>query len=180
MKKSHYSLVIVALLVCVGFFKPTDTVAAVIEVENLDSNAAFTLTLYDIDDVMTATIFNDSLLTGELIAQQFVGRESVTYDFTHLVDSGLNRINLSLLNDSPGSGYTQGWSVLVNDESIAAFECGDFNFVGCDDSALTQGIVYTADIEFNNVTSVVPVPAAVWLFASGLLGLMGIARKRRT
>jgi fumarate reductase subunit C len=28
--------------------------------------------------------------------------------------------------------------------------------------------------------TVVPVPAAVWLFASGLLGLVGIARRRKT
>jgi hypothetical protein len=26
---------------------------------------------------------------------------------------------------------------------------------------------------------VVPIPAAVWLFASGLIGLVGIARRRR-
>jgi len=30
------------------------------------------------------------------------------------------------------------------------------------------------------LTSAVPVPAAVWLFASGLLGLVGIARRRKT
>ena len=29
------------------------------------------------------------------------------------------------------------------------------------------------------VTSVVPVPAAVWLFGSGLFGLIGIARRRK-
>jgi hypothetical protein len=28
--------------------------------------------------------------------------------------------------------------------------------------------------------SVVPIPAAVWLFGSGLLGLTGLARKRKT
>jgi hypothetical protein len=176
MKKSHYSLVIVALLVCVGFFKSTDAVAIPIDVLNLDSNAVFTLSLFKIDDEMTATIFNDSLPTGEIFAQQGFGAGPFAYDFTHLVDSGLNRINLSLYNGP--SGYTLGWSVLVDGESIASFDCGVYNTFGCDNDAYTQGIAYTTDIEFNNVTSAVPVPAAVWLFGSGLLGLIGIAKKK--
>jgi len=35
-------------------------------------------------------------------------------------------------------------------------------------------------IEVDIVTTVIPVPAAVWLFGSGLLGLVGIARRRKT
>jgi len=35
-----------------------------------------------------------------------------------------------------------------------------------------------ADLSNVRAFSVVPVPAAVWLFASGLLGLIGVARKR--
>ena len=29
-------------------------------------------------------------------------------------------------------------------------------------------------------TTVIPVPAAVWLFGSGLLGLVGVARRKRS
>ena len=32
---------------------------------------------------------------------------------------------------------------------------------------------------FNGVVSAVPVPAAVWLFGSGLIGLAGVARRRK-
>ena len=40
------------------------------------------------------------------------------------------------------------------------------------------------DVEFDNITittdvSAVPVPAAVWLFGSGLLGLIGVARRKK-
>ena len=35
------------------------------------------------------------------------------------------------------------------------------------------------DITSMQVTSVVPIPAAVWLFGSGLAGLIGVARRHR-
>jgi hypothetical protein len=36
------------------------------------------------------------------------------------------------------------------------------------------------DGEYSDWVGAVPVPAAVWLFGSGLLGLVGVARKKRT
>ena len=35
-------------------------------------------------------------------------------------------------------------------------------------------------IEISLQTSPVPVPAAIWLFASGLIGLIGISRKKES
>ena len=39
--------------------------------------------------------------------------------------------------------------------------------------------VQNMDSIIDNITAVVPVPAAVWLFGSGLLGLVGIARRKK-
>ena len=39
------------------------------------------------------------------------------------------------------------------------------------------GAGYNAN--FNFTAPAVPVPAAVWLFGSGLLGLVGVARRRK-
>jgi hypothetical protein len=39
--------------------------------------------------------------------------------------------------------------------------------------------VQNMDSIIDNVSAVVPVPAAVWLFGSGLLGLVGIARRKK-
>ena len=47
------------------------------------------------------------------------------------------------------------------------------------DFVVTAGVV-GLDSNIDNIQAVVPVPAAVWLFGSGLLGLVGIARRKKT
>ena len=44
-----------------------------------------------------------------------------------------------------------------------------------------QQLIFDYELELQNITPVgpVPVPAAVWLFGSGLLGMIGLARRRR-
>lgn len=57
-----------------------------------------------------------------------------------------------------------------------------FLFLGGTDNSAIAAVSYTGDdfylddIGFN---AVVPVPAAVWLFSSGLLGLIGITRRKK-
>ena len=46
------------------------------------------------------------------------------------------------------------------------------------DFVVTAGVV-GLDSNIDNIQAVVPVPAAVWLFGSGLLGLVGIARRKK-
>ena len=53
-------------------------------------------------------------------------------------------------------------------------EATNFEFFGFSLQS-ANGNVISTDI----VNTVVPVPAAVWLFGSGLLGLVGVARRRR-
>jgi len=67
----------------------------------------------------------------------------------------------------------------------------DFTLAICPDTICTSGPrAYTsadftnnggniADLSNARAFSVVPVPAAVWLFGSGLLGLIGIARRKK-
>ena len=50
-------------------------------------------------------------------------------------------------------------------------------YVGGGDHAQIGGLY---DVSISANVSAVPVPAAAWLFASGLLGLIGVARKKRS
>jgi hypothetical protein len=75
-------------------------------------------------------------------------------------------------------------SAFYNNEGNPNF--GTFNVETSD--ALKGGftiedpIAYNGDIISGSITpsfSVVPIPAAVWLFGSGLLGLLGVARRKK-
>jgi len=48
------------------------------------------------------------------------------------------------------------------------------------DADFLNGGSQVADLSNVRAFSVVPVPAAVWLFGSGLLGLVGVARRKRS
>jgi len=93
-------------------------------------------------------------------------------------------LNVSLTNTS-NSNIFYSWadsglqrSISGNNEYLLdsiAFNSGDLE--------LGQNTEWALDITMNNdvttnVTTVVPVPAAVWLFGSGLIGLVGVARRR--
>ncbi len=56
-----------------------------------------------------------------------------------------------------------------------------FLFLGGEDNTPIAAISFTGDDFFLDDVgfNVVPVPAALWLFGSGLLGLVGLARKRK-
>ena len=47
------------------------------------------------------------------------------------------------------------------------------------DDTLNNGAIYWDDVSLTATPAAVPVPAAVWLFGSGLAGLVGVARRRK-
>jgi hypothetical protein len=90
---------------------------------------------------------------------------------------------LAALQSHPDAGFSDHSSY-----RFASEYWGDFSHVDLNDAALgliTNGLDIgelhsvweTWYVRDSNVSSV-PVPAAVWLFGSGLVGLMGFNRKR--
>ena len=75
---------------------------------------------------------------------------------------GNNDIDVVNVWDVAGATYT---ATDVEGDGVAGYDMVDGPFVG-----------YSAAFSF---TAPVPVPAAVWLFGSGLLGLVGVARRKK-
>ena len=105
------------------------------------------------------------------------------------------------INDGPGNLYTidrttgaltlLGGDGSVNDSGLTydsdlnLYWDIDFsgNLFSYDPDTLTRTVHLTGLGNFDGLTyatSIVPVPAAVWLFGSGLIGLIGIARRKKS
>ena len=91
---------------------------------------------------------------------------------------GMN-FDLIWSNGESYNSLTQIWDVIFTDfNATATLSPVALGFSGTPGSALSGGSFDGMSLSMEFV-STVPVPAAVWLFGSGLIGLLGVARKRR-
>ena len=115
-----------------------------------------------------------ALFTGQLV----YGDYSLEYDASRV--------------GSAAGGTSSGW-MFVNHVSFAAntFDLANATLVNDSDGFSLSGDLVLANSaaflggfqgqdvgDFNIVVSSVPVPAAAWLFASGLVGMIGLSRKK--
>ena len=107
-------------------------------------------------------------------------RGPLTFDF----ESDISAFGFDYVNTQYGSG-TDGLTISLNGEATTITDLNTLSFFGI---ISTDSLFSSVDLGgeayfyFDNVTyapAVVPVPAAVWLFGSGLIGLIGIARRKK-
>lgn len=127
--------------------------------------------------------WDTSLLTLTTTEPQLVG---------NLDPMGLFEIANVLIYDPTGGNIDITVATIFNPAVTGNFDIATLNFLALD-TGITAASIEVAGLNWvdefridldpqpNYVhadISIVPVPAAVWLFGSGLLGLVGIARRR--
>ncbi len=127
------------------------------------------------------------------------GMHQTTSDTTILSDDGAGTVTIDFtgwsvawngIADIPMGGDTANFAA---DTGIATMTCAVDCAIGdtyvldyaahvpLGDASGFGGVAYTVYLEGTiAAASAIPVPAAVWLFGSGLLGLVGVARRKKT
>jgi hypothetical protein len=147
---------------------------------------------YDVDDLVSDDMFaayNDSYVILDL-------GESVTIDNSYEIEitdidgislpGKLGAVSISDDNtifDFAGEVFGTGDGTI----SLASSSGSKFRYIkieqlnnptGCSGNKTVCQTLALDSVIVNHDANVVPVPAAVWLFGSGLLGLVGVARRR--
>lgn len=102
--------------------------------------------------------------------------------FTFGVVGGINvggSVNLSAITYTPGSSSDPDLQALANAGSGIQTTSFQFPISTSLTDLFSGNNGTTTNTSFSGSITAVPIPAAVWLFGSGLLGLVGIARRKK-
>ena len=113
----------------------------------------------------TANIVNGSAVSGTLPGSVVFSNTNQVNDYNQAIHFG-NSLNFHLVFD--------GAAVDAPNNVASTFSVGLFSNIDGTGALLTSnGTVYSQD------TPTTPIPAAAWLLGSGLVGLVGIRRRKR-
>lgn len=91
-------------------------------------------------------------------------------------------LDTAITSGPDGTGTLFGWDVLYAGESIS-YNLGGFLNASTNNPVPMYLSLWAlgmpSQTSFSGIISSVPIPSAVWLFGSGLLGLVGVARRRQ-
>ena len=132
----------------------------------------------------TELVFNGSLTFPDVyptVAGGSGGFLATVHDFSIDLDTALNSpgsdlVTLQIDWVSSDQAISETWGLVIGDDFVNGIAY--YTYSGSSPQALAYGSA-NFSLEFATGIPPVPLPAAVWMFGSGLLGLIVAARRRR-
>ena len=136
---------------------------------------------------MGAGVLSGTDYCGQLNADWVGGTvsDTSTYKYTGIIDGVADAAECTAAGGEWQRHAYPGFSYILRADGTRVIEAMDYSEYPdlTDVPYVTDGVAYNYDENGNLVAiadlSVIPVPAAVWLFGSGLLGLIGVSRRRK-
>ncbi len=165
----------------------TDSLTAYIIVASIPMLTTDVFDISVVNDSATVSLFDSGYGTPPFEDPNSIAPHGIYDTYSEIYEITFNGPQVTVYDVEPGqtgtaSGYVENISITLNwaDPTLTGIHIDLFTADW--DETKAQKIVtgfapFSHDAQVND-TSVVPVPAAVWLFGSGLLGLVGIARRK--
>ena len=136
---------------------------------------------------MGAGVLTSTDYCGQLTAGWSAGltNDTSTYKFSGIIDGVADAAACSAAGGEWQSHAYPGYSYILRADGLRVIEGMDYTEYSDLSNVpnVIDGVAYNYDENGNLIAiadlSAVPVPAAVWLFGSGLLGLIGVSRRRK-
>ena len=155
----------------------------------METDSLGTLSLTNFTDWMlefSSTNYLSTVLTpanSEILMIGTGGSVVATTDELTITQPGASSTDsyIFAVSDTLDFPYTVLWQFQGGDDSDPAQEIISNAPQSSSTEPFDQGVfTYPDDPLIVTLPAIIPVPAAIWLFGSGLLGLVGIARRKKT
>lgn len=143
---------------------------------------------YDVNDDGSFTTEVNSSEFGSVDGNEFSISMTTSTTGTWTYDRDLDDPGVRFWVAKAGSGFTLFWDVDQSVIDSGVCDMADYYTLDClaEANVVTGGAYATGGAGLSHITfydsvdpHVVPVPAAVWLMGSGLVGLVAVARRRK-